>query len=112
MADALSWKVSLLAIFVISSPLVDEVNGKINQDSFFAPIITLLLKESKNPRELRTVQGYKRENDCLYFNDRLCTPREDDIKRRLLIEAHDSPIAGHLGYIKTYMSRRAYFGQV
>lgn len=40
-ADALSRKVSLLAISVISSTLVEEVKGKINQDSFFAPIIAL-----------------------------------------------------------------------
>jgi len=89
---------------VISSPLIDEVKGKINQDSFFAPIITLLLKESKNPRELRIVQGYKLENDCLYLNDRLCIPREDEIRKKLLVESHDSPIAGHPGYINTYMS--------
>jgi len=62
--DALSRKVSLMAISVISSPLVDEVKGKINQDSFFSPIIALLLKESKTPKELNVVQGYIWTNDC------------------------------------------------
>jgi len=108
-ADALSRKVSLFAISVISSPLIDEVKREINQDSFFAPVITLLLKESKNSKELRTMQGYRLANDCLYFNERLCIPREGEIRKRLLAEAHDSPIAGHLGYIKTYMSIKKSF---
>lgn len=108
-ADALSRKVSLLAISVISSPLVEEIKGKINRDSFFAPIIAMLSKESKTPKEVNVVQGYMWTNDCLYFNNRLCIPKDVDTRKRLLVEAHDSPIAGHPSFIKTYMSVKKSF---
>ena len=94
---------------MISSPLVEEIKGKSSQDSFFAPIITLLLKERKTPKELNVVQGYTLTDGCLFFNNRLCVPKADNIRKRILVEAHDSPIAGHPGYIKTYMSVKKSF---
>jgi len=108
-ADALSRKASLLAISIISSPLVEEVKGKIHSDSYFAPNITLLLQESKTPKELKAVQGYCLSDECLYFNNRLCIPKDGEIKKRLLVEAHDSPIARHPSYIKTFMSLKKSF---
>ena len=38
----------------------------------------------------------------MYFRHRLCIPNNKDLKNSILREAHDIPIAGHAGYIKTY----------
>lgn len=111
-ADALSRKASLLTISIITNPLVSEVREAIMHDEFYTPFFTLLRQESKTPAaEVRKVQGFKLEDECLYFNNRLCILNNDQLKKRILKEAHDNLITGHSGYIKTYMSiKKSFFG--
>ena len=53
-------------------------------------------------RDIKTLdQGYLVSGDCLYFRDRLCIPKDQDLKKAIFYEAHDSPTAGHPGYTKT-----------
>lgn len=39
--------------------------------------------------------------DCLYFKDRLCIPKNQDLKKTIYYEAHDSPTTSHPWYTKT-----------
>jgi len=53
-------------------------------------------------------------DDLLWINTagetRLCIPRDQALRSQLLHDAHDSPLAGHLGFEKTYEGlRRAFF---
>lgn len=114
--DALSRKVSLLALSMILYSFVIRVQEHINQDNLFTSIIVLLMQESKTSHEIKRVQGYKLEygcmyfnNGCMYFNNGLFIPDVDEIKRRTLSEAHDRPKSRHLGYIKTYVSVKKSF---
>jgi len=82
-------KPSLCAITIVSNPLPAEVREKLSTDEFFSSIISLLHQESKTPKEINKVQGYKWEDNCLYFNNRMCIPNNSELRRKILIEAHD-----------------------
>ena len=60
-------------------------------------------------QEERRTQGFYLEDGKLYFNSRLCIPNDPGVKKQILHEAHDIPIAGHPGYIKTYSTLRQIF---
>ena len=52
-------------------------------------------KEYSNPKHADAhMPEYKRREEMLFFKGRLCVPRKDRL--RILIEAHDTPSAGHL----------------
>ena len=48
-------------------------------------------------------------NDLWYLHDRICVPNVPSLRRRLLYEFHDSPIAGHPGRAKTMNAIAAQF---
>ena len=53
---------------------------------------------------------YTLDQGILYYKLRLCIPNNNEIKAKILWEAHNSPIAGHGGYVKTLNTvQRSYF---
>ena len=64
---------------------------------------------SKTDYAFPTNQGYLVSGDCLYFKDRLCIPRNQELRKAIFYEAHDSPIVSHPGYTKMLNAvRRSY----
>ena len=56
------------------------------------------------------ILNYATNGDCLYYRQHLCIPKDAELKRRILFEAHDSLSSGHPGYVKTLNAvRKSYF---
>ena len=52
--------------------------------------------------EMQRQKKFPINQGLLLHKGRVCVPLDDDIRRQLLYECHDSPSAGHLGIRKTY----------
>ena len=48
-------------------------------------------------------------NDVIYYKDRIYLVPESKLKEQITQAAHDSPLAGHPGYLKTYRAIRERF---
>jgi hypothetical protein len=42
------------------------------------------------------------KNDSLWYKDRLYLCKNSQLKQKVLLELHTSPVGGHLGFLKTY----------
>ena len=104
-ADALSRKSFLCAISMPDNPILAKVRESRIHDDDYQDLLKLV-----QDRDIKTLdQGYLVSGDCLYFRDRLCIPKDQDLKKAIFYEAHDSPTAGHPGYTKTLNAvRRSY----
>jgi hypothetical protein len=77
---------------------------------------TLLLVEySKNGFACEILDGqvfyytYMVIEDIIHYKDRIYLVPESELKDKILHTAHTSPLAGHLGYLKTYRQIREWF---
>ena len=52
---------------------------------------------------------YRVVDDIIYYKDRIYLVPESKLKQKILKEVHDSPLAGHSGFLKTYRSLRERF---
>ena len=50
-----------------------------------------------------------RENGSLYFQNRLCVPMDNELKKELLHEAHNSVFTMHPGGNKMYQDLKQYY---
>ena len=101
MADALSRKHEDIEGFlcVISLPQFDwvgEANTEWKQDHKTCQIIQQL---QENPNAL---DKFMWKNDLLWYQDRLYLCKSSQLKHKILIELHTSPIGGHSGFSKPY----------
>ena len=109
-ADALSRKALVLTISMPDNPIGLEVKERLAQDEYFGKIINLLCQENLSDKEQSIVNHYTLDQGLLYYKLRLCIPNNNEIKAKILWEAHNSPIAGHGGYVKTLNTvQRSYF---
>ena len=49
------------------------------------------------------------ENDVLFFDGRICVPNENELRRQILTEAHETPYSVHPGSTKMYQGLRDHF---
>src|SRR4051812_18581151 len=55
-------------------------------------------------------EGFREdEHGAIWFEKRICVPRDDDIRKLILQEAHDSPYSIHPGNTKMYLDLRERF---
>ena len=108
-ADALSRKSLAATITLVQTSLEEEIRQGCIDDPFFIRITTILTKGRKLEKESRTTKGFHLEQGILYFHNRVYIPANKELKAKILYEAHDSPIAAHPSYIKTYTSLRRSF---
>ena len=109
-ADALSRKALALAISMPNDPLSFAVKEGLVQDEFFGRILQLLSKRDLSDKEKNIVKNYSLDQGSLYYKLRLCVPNHKELKDKILWEAHDSPVAGHSGYVKTLNAvQKSYF---
>ena len=50
------------------------------------------------------------ENDVLFFDGRICVPNEDELRRKILTEAHETQYSVYPGSTKMYQDLREHFG--
>jgi hypothetical protein len=68
----------------------------------------LLVEYSKNKFACEILDGqvfddrYRVIDDIIYYKDRIYLVPESQLKDKILHAAHNSPLAGHPGYLKTY----------
>jgi hypothetical protein len=48
-------------------------------------------------------------DDVLFYKDRIYLVPEFELKKKISSASHDSPLAGHQGYFKTYMQIKERF---
>jgi hypothetical protein len=52
----------------------------------------------------KVVDGrYRVLDEVIFYKDRIYLVPESELKRKILRAVHDSPLAKHQGYFKTYM---------
>jgi hypothetical protein len=54
-------------------------------------------------------EGFQILYDLIYYKGRIYVVPESKFKERVLREFHDSPLAGHQGFLKTYRKIRERF---
>jgi hypothetical protein len=75
----------------------------------------LLVEYSKNTFSCELMEGiiqddrYRVVDDIIYYKDKIYLVPESTLKDKILREVHDAPLAGHLGYLKTYRKVRERF---
>jgi hypothetical protein len=52
---------------------------------------------------------YSIVNDVIYYRGRIYLVPESGLKKKILQATHDSPLAGHQGFLKTYRRIRERF---
>lgn len=87
-----------------STDFLETVKRTLPKDQDFQDVyLALQDSEQPAPKELRTkLSHYATQNGLLYYDSRLCIPKDPTLRQQLLHEHHDAPVAGHLGFEKTY----------
>lgn len=82
-----------------SDNLVQDIIKHLEDDSTFGPI----LKDIKNnEKKLHTSDYHYQDGFLFYKNSTICIPDNEEIKKTILEQCHDSPAAGHFGITKTH----------
>ena len=125
-ADALSRvpMINELSFTQFSSDLLESLKGKCQVDLAYSTIweaiengdpIVRASTEEGTSQDVHiedgvpgvTHMGFKWknfaiDNGYLLYKGRVCVPKDNEIRRRILVECHDTPSAGHPGVNKTY----------
>jgi hypothetical protein len=100
-ADALSRKDAdveslLCAISIIQPDWITEARDEWKKDD---ELWTLIQRLQQDPSASET---FIWKNDSLWYKDRLYLCKNSQLKQKVLLELHTSPIGGHSGFLKTY----------
>ena len=111
-ADALSRKlVQTLRALNAHLSLLD--NGEIVVELIAKPkLLNRVLEALKNDEKISTIVNQSREgketkfivnnNEFVYYRDRVCVPKDDDLKKSFLEQAHNGSFSMHPGSTKVY----------
>ena len=111
-ADALSRKYEdvealLCALLIIQPNWIIEAREEWKNDP---SVWTLIQQLQKDPS---VSNNFVWKNDSLCYKNHLYIFKESQLKQKVLLELHTSPIGGHSGFLKTYHRfKRNYFGKV
>ena len=100
--DALSWKdedVKACAISVAVPDWLDKIRGEYAKDPDTCALINDPNRGSR----------FEWRNDILWYKVRIYLSPTSRFKTKVLIESHDSPTAGHVGFFKTYYNAKKSF---
>jgi hypothetical protein len=99
--DALSRKdedveAFLCAISIIQTDWIIEVRDEWKNDEKVWTLIQRLQQDS------HASDTFTWKNDSLWYKDRLYLCKNSQLKQKVLLELHTSPVGGHSGFLKTY----------
>jgi hypothetical protein len=100
-ADALSIKdeyveAFLCAILIIQPNWIIEARDEWKNKKKVWTLIQRLQQDSS------ASDTFTRKNDSLSYKDRLYLCKNSQLKQKVLLELHTSPVGGHSGFLKTY----------
>ena len=100
-ADALSRKdkdveALLCAISIIQPDWINEAREEWKNDEEVWELIRKLQQDSS------TSDTFSWQNDLLWYKDHLYLCQNSQLKQKILMELHTSPLGGHSGFLKTY----------
>ena len=100
-ADGLSIKYEeveafLCAISIIQLDWITKTRNEWKKDK---EVWTLIQKLQQDPS---TSDALSWKNDSLWYKDRLYLCKNYQLKQKILLELHTSPLGGHSGFLKTY----------
>ncbi|GMF44027.1 unnamed protein product [Phytophthora fragariaefolia] len=116
LADALSRRpdYELAHMAYLESPLYELIREAYAGDSDLAGLVESLSVSNKTvgltARQRSRLRRYSVVEGLLYYQldgddePRIDVPNDEDLRHRVLYEAHDTPLSGHLGREKTYTS--------
>lgn len=82
-----------------SNKLVQEIIKHLPKDITYGPILKDI---QNNEKKLNTSDYHYKDNLLFYKNQAICIPDNQELKKTILEQCHDSPAAGHFGITKTY----------
>ena len=100
----------------VVSPLPDQIRASYDDDDECSALLKYFEKPSASalttlsPKLRSSIQRYSVNNGLLYYSidtdeaPRIVVPLDDSLRTRILYEYHDSPLSGHLGREKTFLS--------
>jgi len=109
-ADALSRKdeevdAFLYAISIIKPDWIIEARDGWKNDEKVWNLIQRLLQDSSSS------DTFTWKNDSLWYKDHLYLCKNSQLKQKVLLELHTSPVGGHSGFLKTYHRvKKDFFG--
>jgi hypothetical protein len=94
-ADALTRQtVNIMTEEEVIKKFMEKLKEETEKDEFLGPIKKTLLGEKTNT----------------HFNNEVCIPNNEELRKTIITDAHDSLIAGHFRFEKTYHKiKRHYF---
>ncbi|KAE9198507.1 hypothetical protein PF005_g16115 [Phytophthora fragariae] len=116
LADALSRRpdYELAHLAFLESPLYELIREAYADDDDLAGLVEALSAPNKavelTARQRSRLHRYSVVEGLLYYQvevgdePRIVVPNDEDLRHRVLYEAHDTPLSGHLGREKTYTS--------
>ncbi|KAE9296792.1 hypothetical protein PR003_g23668 [Phytophthora rubi] len=116
LADALSRRpdYELAHLAYLESPLYELIREAYAEDDDLADLVEALSAQNKvvelTARQRSRLHRYSVVEGLLYYQvdggdePRIVVPNDEDLRHRVLYEAHDTPLSGHLGREKTYTS--------
>ncbi|KAE9266251.1 hypothetical protein PF001_g30559 [Phytophthora fragariae] len=116
LADALSRRpdYELAHLAYLESPLYELIREAYADDDDLAGLVEALSAPNKvvelTARQRSRLHRYSVVEGLLYCQveggdePRIVVPNDEDLRHRVLYEAHDTPLSGHLGREKTYTS--------
>ncbi|MCO5605677.1 hypothetical protein L7F22_059860 [Adiantum nelumboides] len=109
-ADGLSHKSFLNAISIPNNPILDMIKEASQKDPEYQELIARIQNAREAKETSRPAKEYSLQGDFLYYEQRLCVPKDPTLKKAILFKAHDSPISRHPRYAKTLNAiRKSYF---
>jgi hypothetical protein len=88
--------IQVLPLFPENQAIHDQIRQLLPADPTFGPIL-LKIPLNQDPEGPYTVQ-----DDILLHEGLVCVPDNQELKKQILQECHDSPMAGHFGITKTF----------
>ena len=92
--DALSRRPATLSLLEISTDWKAHLLVEYSKNRFTCEILDGQVQDDR----------YRVIDDVIYYNDRIYLVSESKLKEKIMQASHNSPLAGHLGYLKAYRS--------
>ncbi|MCO5557221.1 hypothetical protein L7F22_010781 [Adiantum nelumboides] len=89
-----------------NNPILEKIKEASLNDPEYQDLICRIQNSGEAKDISRPAKEYSLQGNFLYYEQRLCVPKDLALKKSILFEAHDSPISGHPGYAKTFNAIR------